>query len=88
MLELALVILTRQGTRKIYSIKQVEWRYILAHGSVTFDIELAPYYNEGVEQLPAVGILSLKLQLYPISKLNMVQPKAIERQIELEIKTR
>lgn len=48
MLELAVVIMTREGNRRVYSIKQVEWRYVLAHGSVSFDIELAPYYNEGV----------------------------------------
>lgn len=88
MIELAVVIMTREGSRRIFSIKQVEWRYVLAHGSVNFDIELAPYYNEGVEKVQGVGILSLKLQLYPVSKLNMVQPMAIDRQVELEFKTR
>ena len=38
--------------------------------------------------MQGVGILSLKLQLYPVSKLNMVQPMAIDRQLELEIKNR
>lgn len=61
----------------------VEWRYVLAHGSVAFDIELAPYYHEGIKEVPAVGILSLKVQLTPISKLNMVQPMAIDREIQL-----
>lgn len=60
-------------------MKMVEWRYVLAHGSVTFDIELAPYYHEGVGEMSAIGILSLKLQLYPLSKLNMVQPTTIDK---------
>jgi hypothetical protein len=51
----------------------VEWRYALSHGSISFDVELAPYYHEGVGQLPAVGVLSLKLQLYPFSKINKVK---------------
>lgn len=86
MLELSVVVMTREGTRRVYAIKQVEWRYVMAHGSVSFDIELAPYDNEGVGKVTAVGIVSLKLQLYPVSKLTLVQPKAIDRQIELELK--
>jgi hypothetical protein len=48
----------------------VEWRYILSHGSIAFDVELAPYHHEGGDKLPAAGILSLKFQLSPFSKLN------------------
>lgn len=88
MIELAVITQARSGTRKIYSIKQIEWRYILAHGLVTFDIILAPYYHEGVGEMPAVGVLSLKLQLTPLSKLNMVQPMTIDREIELELKNK
>jgi hypothetical protein len=88
MIELAVVLQTKSGSRKIFSIKLIEWRYILAHGSVNFDVILAPYYHEGVGEMPAVGVLSVKLQLTPLSKLNMVQPITVDREIELEMKNK
>lgn len=44
MIQLSVVIQTREGTRRICSIKSIEWRYVLSHGTVAFDIYLAPYY--------------------------------------------
>jgi hypothetical protein len=87
-IELTTVIQTKEGTRKIFSIKLVEWRYVLVNGAVAFDVELAPYSHRGVGKMETAGVLSLKLQLYPFSKLSMVQPTAIDRELQLEMKNK
>lgn len=86
LVELAVVVQSKEGTRRIASIKLVEWRYVLAHGLVTFDVFLAPYYFEGIGEMPSFGVLSMKLQLTPLSKLNMIQSSAVDREIQLELK--
>lgn len=82
-LELAVVILQNNGRKDLYAIKLVEWRHLLCYGHIEFDIELAPYYHEAIGNLPCAGILSLKLQLSPISQLNLVTERAINAEMEL-----
>ena len=80
------VVVNKEGKRTINSVKLLEWRYTLAHGSMGFEVELAPYHHEGLSELPVSGIVGLKLHLYPLSKLNVVAEKTIERELEYEKK--
>lgn len=38
--------------------------------------------------MPVFGMISLKVHLYPLSKLNIVPQKTVERELELEKKRR
>ena len=44
-LELIIVVAIEGGNKWVYSIKFIEWRFVLVYGSLNIDIELAPYYH-------------------------------------------
>lgn len=46
-IELAFVILNNDGSKRIYSIKQIEWRFILTYGRINLNIELGAYLSMG-----------------------------------------
>lgn len=83
-----LVILNKEGKREINSVKLIEWRYVLSQGAISFEVELASYHHEGLSELPVTGIIGVKLHLYPLSKLNVVTEKSIERELEFEKKNK
>ena len=42
-IEVVLLILKPDGSKRVYSIKQLEWRFVLAYGKVSLNIELAAF---------------------------------------------
>jgi len=42
-IELVLLILKNDGSKHVYSIKQLEWRFVLTYGKVNLNIELAAF---------------------------------------------
>ncbi len=77
-----IVIAIIDGDRKIvYSIKFIEWRFVLVYGSLNIDIELAPYYHEGINTLPTAGILSISLKINPLPKHFFLSEIALNRQL-------
>ena len=77
----------KPGDKKIiYSLKLVEWRFVLSYGSLSVDLEMAPYHHEGVNTLPCVGILSVTMKLSPLPKHFYLSEGSLTRQLELEQK--
>ena len=72
----------------IYALKLVEWRFVLSYGSLSVDLELAPYHHEGVSTMPSVGILSVTLKIHPLPKHFYLAEGSLNRQLELEQKER
>lgn len=60
-IELAVTVWNANSTRTIYAAKQIEWRFVLAYGSINFDVELAAFKPSGTGEARAVGILSMTL---------------------------
>lgn len=46
MIELTVTIWKSDGSREIYAVKQIEWRFVLAFGSISFDVELAEFRSK------------------------------------------
>lgn len=46
MIELTVTLWHADGKRTIYAVKQIEWRFVLAFGSIGFDVELAEFRNK------------------------------------------
>ena len=62
------VIVESGGRKGLYALKLVEWRFVLAFGSLSVDIELPPYHHDGLSLMQSVGILSIELALSPLPK--------------------
>ena len=58
----------------------------MAYGSLSVDLQLAPYYHDGLKALPCVGILSISLQIQPLPKHLFVSEGSLNRQLELQQK--
>ena len=37
------MVLRNDGTKRVYSIKQIEWRFVLTYGKVNLNIELGAF---------------------------------------------
>jgi len=42
-IELVFLVLKNDGTKRVYSIKQIEWRFVLTYGKVNLNIELGAF---------------------------------------------
>ena len=42
-IELVFLVLRNDGTKRVYSIKQIEWRFVLTYGKVNLNIELGAF---------------------------------------------
>lgn len=60
-IELAVTVWNPDSSRTIYAVKQIEWRFVLAYGSISFDVELAAFKQSGTTEPRSVGILSMSL---------------------------
>jgi len=74
-------VVLEEGQKIIYSLKLVEWRFILVYGSVSIDLELAPYRHEGLTILPCAGVLSITLAISPFPKHFFIQEAKLTRQL-------
>jgi len=70
-------------TRTIYAVKQIEWRFVLAYGSISFDVELAAFKQSGTGEPRAVGILSMTLELLPKVKREYISERLLNSQLAL-----
>ena len=75
------VVVESQGRKGLYSLKLVEWRYVLAFGSLSVDIDLPPYQHNGLSLMQSVGILSIELSLSPLPKHFKVTEMSLNRQL-------
>lgn len=87
MIELTVTVWHGDGSRSIYAVKQIEWRFVLAFGSISFDVELAEFKSRSGEPR-SVGILSMTLELYPKGKGELISERLLNSQLALEKKTK
>lgn len=80
------VVTDRNEDKIVYAMKLVEWRFALAYGSVSMDLELPVYSHQGVGPLPVAGILSVVLTIAPLPKHLFLSEVALKRQLDLEQK--
>lgn len=67
-IQLVFLIKKRDGTKRVYSIKQIEWRFVLTYGKINLNIELAAFEsnvnllnNVASRKRNSVGILQVKI---------------------------
>ena len=84
---LRFTVLTRSettGKKEVLCVKDIEWRYILAHKKLTLNVEL-PYIKD---RQVSVGILRVELNLRGKGEaLGLVDEKVLEAQLDKEKET-
>ena len=70
-----------ENTRILYSIKMIEWRFVLAYGSVSIDLEFALYNYEGINNPPSGGIISVTLNISSLPKHYFLAEASLNRQL-------
>ena len=82
------MVVESAGRKGVYALKLVEWRFVLVFGSLSVDLELAPYQHDGLSLMQAAGVLSIELSLAPLPKHCKVSETSLNKQMEAEQKTK
>lgn len=60
----------------------------MVYGSLSVDLEMAPYCHDGVNQMPCAGILSITLQIGSLPKHFFITEASLNRQLQFEQKNK
>ena len=64
----------------MFSIKHIEWRFILTHGALNLNLDMKEYYNRqkiGDNKLSTAGILMISLEWLPRGNIQLIDEKIL-----------
>lgn len=53
----------------------------MVYGSLSVDLEMAPYCHDGVNEMPCAGVLSITLQISALPKHFFLTEASLNRQL-------